>query len=112
MKCLRPLITLRMLLALVACSIPGSPRATPDLAASTDSPPGVEDIYVLRSLREERSAPDVFCAPSKTGFTAKFQDRYSFKVVVTRAADGKVVDAKGREAGMMHACFDGAPGVP
>jgi hypothetical protein len=66
----------------------------------------------LRSLREDRSAPDAFCAASKTGFTAKVQDRYSLKAVVTRAPDGKVVDAKGHEAGMLRACFDGAPGVP
>jgi hypothetical protein len=89
---LQPLIALATLGTLAACSTPGSPRSTPESAASIGSPAGVEDIYVFRSLREERSPPDAFCAPSKTGFTAKVQDRYTFKAVVTRAPDGKVVD--------------------
>jgi len=112
MTCLRPLIALAILGTLAACSTPGSARSTPDSAASISSPPGVEDIYVFRSLREERSAPDAFCAASKTGFTAKVQDRYSFKAVMTRAPDGKVVDARLHDAGTLHACFDGVPGVP
>jgi hypothetical protein len=112
MKCLRPLIALVILGTLVACSTSGGPRSTPDSAAAIGGPPGVEDIYVLRSLREERSAPDTFCDAAKIGFTAKVQDRYSFKAVVTRASDGKVVDASSHEAGMLRACFDGAPGVP
>jgi hypothetical protein len=109
MKYLRPLIAIALLGILVACSTPGRPRSAGD---SADSPPGVEDIYILRSLREARSTPDEFCAPSKTGFTAKVQDRYSFKAVVTRAPDGKVVDATVHDAGTLHACFDGVPGVP
>jgi hypothetical protein len=62
MKCFRPLIALAILGTLVACSTPGIPRSTPDSAASISGPLGVEDIYVFRSLREERSAPDAFCA--------------------------------------------------
>jgi hypothetical protein len=60
---------------------------------SSEKPPGVEDIYVLRSLREQRSTPGDFCATAKIGFAAKIQDRYVFKAVVTRAPDGKVIDA-------------------
>ena len=111
MPCRRPLIALAILGTLAACSTPGSPRSTRDSAALSDSSPGVEDIYILRSLREERSAPDPFCAASKTGFIARVQDRYSFRAVVTRAPDGKVVDAKAHEAGMLRACFDGVPGA-
>lgn len=109
MKYLRPLITLSLLGILVACSTPGRPRSAGD---STDSPPGVEDIYVLRSLREARSMPDDFCASSKTGFTAQVQDQYAFKAVVTRAPDGKVVDARVHNAGSLLGCFDAIPGVP
>jgi hypothetical protein len=112
MKRLRPLIALPILGVLVACSTPGRARSSPDSAAKTSNPPVVEDIYVLRSLREARSVPDSFCATSKTRFTAKVQDRYSFKAVVTRAPDGKVVDTRAHEAGMLHACFDGVPGMP
>ena len=42
--------------------------------ALVEHSPGVEDIYVLRSLREERSAPGEFCSASKIGFTPTRQD--------------------------------------
>ena len=77
----------------------------------SEKPPGVEDIYVLRSLREERSTPDDFCAAAKIGFAAKIQDRYVFKAVVTRAPDSKVIDVVSHPAGTLRACFDAAPGV-
>ena len=70
-----------------------------------------EDIYVLRSLRETRSAAAAFCDASKIGFTAKLEDRYLFKAVSTRPQDGKVVDARLHDAGTLHACFESAPGA-
>ena len=111
MKCLRLVMVLPMLGILGACSTPGDSRPTPDSAAAAGTEPSVEDIYILRSLREERSAPDAFCATSKTGFPANFQDRFSFKAVMTRALDGKVVDARSHEAGILRTCFDQALGV-
>jgi hypothetical protein len=62
-------------------------------------------------LRETRSAAAEFCDPSKIGFTAKLEDRYSFKAVSTRPQDGKVVDARIHDAGTLHACLEGAPGA-
>jgi hypothetical protein len=106
---LRPLRALATLI-LVACSAPGSPRPTTGSPPSA-APPGIEDIFVVRSLREGRSAPGDFCAAAKIGFTAKMEDRYLFKAVLTREPDGKVVDARTHEAGTLHACFDAAPGV-
>jgi hypothetical protein len=109
---IRPLIVLTFLATLVACSTPrGSPEARDERSLS-DGAPGVEDIYILRSLREERSVPGPFCDAKKTGFTAAVQDRYSFKAVVTRVPDGKVMDARMHDAGTLQACFDGIPGVP
>jgi hypothetical protein len=107
----RPLIALAILGTLVACPTLGSPQSTPDSAASITSPPGVEDIYVLRSMRETRSAAAAFCDASKIGFMAKLEDRYVFKAVSTRPQDGKVVDARARDAGTLRACFEGAPGI-
>jgi len=48
---------------------------------------------------------------ARVGFAAKSQDRYVFKAVVTRAPDGKVVDAISHPAGTLQACFDAFPGV-
>jgi hypothetical protein len=89
---------------LSACALSGSasPHSGTDL--SSEKPPGVEDIYVLRSLREQRSTPDDFCATAKIGFAAKIQDRYVFKAVVTRAPAGKVIDVISHPAGTLRAC--------
>jgi hypothetical protein len=86
-------ITFLLFSGLGACSTTAGPRATPDATAS-NSPAGIEDIYVLRSLRETRSAAAAFCDASKIGFTAKLEDRYLFEAVSTRPQDGKVVDAR------------------
>src|SRR6266576_6278454 len=112
MKYHRPLMAILLLGIPLGCATPERPRSRPESAPATGSPPGIEDIYIFRSLREERAMPDAFCAPGKTGFKAKVQDRYTFKAVITRAPDGKVVDARIHDAGTLHACFDGIPGVP
>src|SRR5256885_16108933 len=61
--------------------------------------------------RPPRSTLFPYTTLFRSGFTAKAQDRFSFKAVVTRAPDGKVVDARLHDAGTLHACSDGAPGV-
>lgn len=79
--------------------------AAPARAEGKVESAGVEDIFIVRSLREERIAPTEFCAQQKVGFTAAMQDRYVFKAVATRPDDGKVIDANSREVGTLHACF-------
>src|SRR5215204_1328288 len=77
-------------------------------AAAQSSAPSrsVEDIYVVRSLRLSRTAPGTYCAERRTGFsTATLEDRYDFKAVTTRAADGRVTSASGPTVGHLHACF-------
>ena len=61
-----------VLVLLAACSSHGSAR--PEAA-----PPGIEDIFVVRSLREARATPGDFCAAARTGFTARIEDHYVFK---------------------------------
>jgi hypothetical protein len=108
LKIISPLILIIFCAGLVACSTSGRYQGTSDERSLIGH---VEDIYILRSLREERSAPGTFCDATKIGFTAKVQDRYSFKAVVTRASDGKVIDARMHDAGTLQGCFDGIPGV-
>jgi hypothetical protein len=68
----------------------------------------VEEIYVVRSLRLSRTAPGTYCAELRTGFsTATLEDRYDFKAVTARPADGRVTNATGPTVGHLHACFGG-----
>jgi len=69
---------------------------------------GVEVIYLARSLRLSRVAPSDYCAAQHTGFPGStFEDRYDFKAVASRAADGLVTNAAGQTVGHLHACFAG-----
>jgi hypothetical protein len=106
---LLPISVLAFLATLAGCSSHGSARpASASPAAATQA--GIEDIFVVRSLRQARAAPGDFCAAAKIGFAAKMEDHYVFKAVLTREPDGKVVDASSHQAGTLHACFDVNPG--
>lgn len=67
---------------------------------------GVEDIYVVRSVRLSRSEPTEFCSPSRTTFAgADSEDTFSFVPVVTRPKSGLVKSAAGAQVGSARACF-------
>ena len=110
-KYIQALIFMLVLGTLVGCAVQSRTHGKADPGAHSVSLSAVEDIFVLRSLREERLAPGEFCAQSKIGFVAGVQDRYVFKAVVTRPEDGKVIDAVSHPAGTLRACFDGVPGA-
>jgi hypothetical protein len=66
----------------------------------------VEDIFIARSVRLSRAAPSEYCNERRTGLPpATFEDRYDFKPVATRSADGAVTSAAGASVGHLHACF-------
>lgn len=68
---------------------------------------GLEDIYILRSIREYQ-ALSFECASSKTGFEPFPTDAerfFSFWSVQTRTADGKAVDAKHTRVAELRGCF-------
>jgi hypothetical protein len=67
---------------------------------------GVEDIYVVRSVRLSRVAPTDYCAERRTDLPAPmFEDHYDFRAVTTRPADGSVTNAAGPTVGHLHACI-------
>jgi hypothetical protein len=99
-------VTLTAVTACTSMRTTGASQAPVDSGAAT-----IEDIYILRSLREQRATPTEFCAESKIGFSAKSEDRYVFKAVLTNARDGKVIDAISQPGGTLNACFESAPGV-
>ena len=80
--------------------------AIPLTSAAQVQPPSVEDIYIARSFRESRLEPTAYCDAARTGFAgATMEDRYTFRAVATRTADGLVTDADAGVIGELHACF-------
>lgn len=82
-----------------ACA-PVKSISTPDAA--------LEDIYVLRSIREQRVPVIDWCASSKTGFEPFATDAerfFSFWSVDTRTDDGRIVDSRHARVAELRACF-------
>lgn len=68
----------------------------------------LEEIYVLRSIREPHEPTDGWCSSSRTGFEpfpADAERFFSFWSVRTRPEDGQVIEAKDTRAGELRACF-------
>lgn len=80
--------------AQLAAVIPCSP------AKAGDSP--VEEIYVLRSLRDTRVAPGDFCSKLEAPTS---EDNYSFYAPAISSENGRISDAKAKSVGGIHGCF-------
>jgi hypothetical protein len=67
----------------------------------------VEDIYILRSVRESRGFPTDFCTKAKTGFETLggAQDKFTFRSTATRGSDGLMTDANIQKIGDYRACI-------
>ncbi len=81
------------------------PRSGPAAGAAASS---VEDIHVLRSIREQHETTAGWCAMGRTGFEpfpADAERWFSFWSIESRAADGKVLDAKRARVAELHTCF-------
>jgi len=68
----------------------------------------LEEIYVLRSIREQQSPSTDGCVVSRTGFEPFPTDAerfFSFWSVRSRAEDGRVVDAKQARVAELRGCF-------
>jgi len=79
------------------------PRASPGSRTTADA---LEDIYVLRSIREPREPGLDGCPAAKTGFDPFPTDAerfFSFWSVSSEA--GKVVDAKAGRVAQLRGCF-------
>jgi len=84
---------------LVASEMSGPSRAQ-------ELPSQVEEIRIVRSVRLSRDPATGFCNAERTGFEgAESEDQYDFRVVITRASDGMVVNATSVPIGELHACF-------
>lgn len=79
-------------------------------AARGDAPPdsSLEEIYVLRSIREQKAPLPDGCAAARTGFDPYPTDPerfFSFWSVRTRGEDGRVVDSKQARVAELRGCF-------
>jgi hypothetical protein len=82
----------------------------PQTVATARKSATVEDIYVVRSVRQSRVTPTTFCDAANTGFAnAMAEDQYLFRSTATRASDGLIVDASVQTVGTIHACFGSLP---
>lgn len=87
-------------MALSACAVPD--RSDP---ASTSA---LEDIYVLRSIREQQAPLADWCTSSRTGFAPYPTDPelfFSFWSIRSQPGNGRVVDAKQERVADLRACF-------
>lgn len=68
----------------------------------------LEEIYVLRSIREHQSSMAGSCAPSTAGFEPYLEDaerHFSFRSVDPQPGTGKVIDAKDEKVAELRGCF-------
>jgi hypothetical protein len=98
-----------LLLAILAFTVligACTPVSSLSAAIGEESGKGVEDIYVVRSVRESRVQSTSFCDAAKIGFAnADSEDQYIFRSISTRTTDGHVTDASVQTVGTAHACF-------
>jgi hypothetical protein len=74
-------------------------------AECADNQSPLEEIYVVRSVREARMAPTEFCAKARTGIDNPiFEDQLTFRSVATRTSDGRVIDTNVKTIGSIHFC--------
>jgi hypothetical protein len=76
--------------------------------AAADPATGLEEIYILRSIREPHEPAANWCAPARTGFEpfpAEAERFFSFWSVQTRPEDGRVVETKERRVAELRGCF-------
>ena len=75
-------------------------------ASATASAADMEEIYVLRSIREPQAAMAGWCDRARTVFEAMPTDaEHSFSFWSVEARDGKLVGAKVARVAELRACF-------
>jgi hypothetical protein len=96
--------------SLLVAIVMASGCVSPERVSTQDA--ALEDIYVLRSIREQHAPVIDGCASSKTGFEPFATDAerfFSFWSVHTRTEDGRVADAKHTRVAGLRGCFGPTP---
>jgi hypothetical protein len=94
-------------LILGGLSLAVSMDAFPQAQSTSAAGGGVEDIYIVRSVRESRTFATEFCAAAKTGFSADAgaEDKFTLHSTAARGSDGLVTSSKVKPVGSLHGCF-------
>jgi len=82
--------------------------ATPSDLAAAEPAGALEEIYILRSIREPHAPADNWCSSTRSGFEpfAKDAERFfSFWSLRVQPEDGKVVQTQDRRVAELRACF-------
>lgn len=89
--------------------------ATPSKDVSAQPSAALEEIHVLRSIREHHEPVSGWCSPARTGFEPFSTDAeryFSFWSLQFRPEDGRLIEAKGMRAAELHACFGPTSELP
>lgn len=76
--------------------------------AAAQAPAQQEEIYILRSIREQAQATPGWCSAARAGFEpfpADADRSFSFWSVSSDSANGRVVDAMDTRVAELRACF-------
>jgi hypothetical protein len=89
--------------------------ATPPGSAAAQPAAALEDIYILRSIREPHQPADGWCSSAKTGFEPLPKDAerfYSFWSLQVQPEDGRVVQTKEKRVAELRGCFGATADLP
>ncbi len=85
-----------------------SAGTTPSGTAAAQPTVALEEITILRSIREQHKPTDGWCASARTGFEpfpADAERLFSFWSLQLRAEDGRVVQTKAARVAELRGCF-------
>jgi hypothetical protein len=100
--------------AIVGAAALFSVCATPSGNAAPSAPAALEEIYILRSIREPHEPVAGWCSSAKIGFEpfpADAERFFSFWSLRLQPENGRVVQAKHTRVAELRGCF-GATGEP
>lgn len=90
------------------CALLALPVSAEQGASAERNAGSLEEIYVLRSIREQHETKDARCTAAVAGFNPYPDDadrRFSFWSVASRADDGRIVDTASRKLAELRGCF-------
>ena len=97
----------------VVCAVAGCATSTgPSSSRTADS--AHEDVYVLRSVREERTPNSTWCTSERAGFSGfqngfHLDDRFSMWSVAVDTNDAHLTNSRVRRVGELRTCLGPTP---
>lgn len=92
----------------IGAGLLASSCAAPAVRTPSQPPAALEEIYVLRSIREPHAPVADFCSSARTGFDpfpADAERAFSFWSVTSERQNGRVVEPRDARAASLRGCF-------